>query len=297
LKAGDIARLLALGAIWGASFLFVRIVAPVLGPMATADSRMLVAGIALALWFRFTGFDPQWRRWGLHYALAGLINSGVPFVLFAFAALHITAGEMAVLNATSPMWAAVMSAAFLGERLTARRITGLVLGLAGVALIAQPAGAGATFLAVAAAMLASACYGFMGVYLERWAPGAPARGLAVGTQLAAGLLLLPLAAIWPAPLPPSLPSCLWIVGCVLALGLICGALAYVLYFRLIADLGATGALTVTYLIPLFAMLWGVLFLAEPVTLPMACGAALVMIGTLFVLKQDAARTRAARSAP
>jgi drug/metabolite transporter (DMT)-like permease len=293
LKGGDAARLLALGAIWGASFLFVRIVAPVLGPIATADSRMLVAGIALALWFRFIGYDPQWRRWGLHYALAGLINSGVPFVLFAFAALYITAGEMAVLNATSPMWAAVMSAAFLGERLTARRIAGLVLGLAGVALIAQPAGAGATFLAVAAATLASACYGFMGVYLVRWAPGAPARGLAVGTQLAAGLLLLPLAAIWPA----SLPSSLWIAGCVLALGLICGALAYVLYFRLIADLGATGALTVTYLIPLFAMLWGALLLAEPVTLPMACGAALVMSGTLLVLKQDAARTRAVRSAP
>jgi drug/metabolite transporter (DMT)-like permease len=293
LKAGELARLLALGAIWGAAFLFVRIVAPVLGPMATADSRMLVAGIALALWFRFTGFDPQWRRWGLHYALAGLINSGVPFVLFAFAALYITAGEMAVLNATSPMWAAVMSAVFLGERLTARRIAGLVLGLAGVALIARPAGAEATFLAVAAALLAAACYGFMGVYLRRWAPDAPAKGLAVGTQLAAGLLLLPLAAFSPPPLSPT-PL---IVGCVLALGLICGALAYVLYFRLIADLGATGALTVTYLIPLFAILWGALLLAEPVTLPMACGAALVMSGTLLVLKQDAARTRAARSAP
>jgi len=293
LKAGDVARLLALSAIWGASFLFVRIVAPVLGPMATADSRMLVAGIALALWFRFTGFDPQWRRWGVHYALAGMINSGMPFMLFAFAALYITAGELAVLNATSPMWAAVMSAAFLGERLTARRIAGLVLGLAGVALIAQPAGAGASLLAVAAAMLAAACYGFMGVYLVRWAPGAPAQGLAVGTQLAAGLLLLPVAAIWPAPVSPS-PS---IVGYVLALGVICGAVAYVLYFRLIADLGATGALTVTYLIPVFAMLWGALFLAEPVTLQMACGAVLVAMGTLLVLKQPAARTRAVRSAP
>lgn len=293
MKAADVARLLALGAIWGASFLFVRIVAPVLGPMVTADSRMLVAGVALALWFRFTGYDPQWRRWGRHYALAGMINSGMPFVLFAFAALYITAGEMAVLNATSPMWAAVMSAVFLGERLTARRIAGLAFGLAGVALIAQPAGAGASFLAVAAALLAAACYGFTGVYLARWAPGAPAQGLAVGTQLAAGLVLLPLATIWPAPLSLS-PL---IVGCVLALGVLCGAVAYVLYFRLIANLGATGALTVTYLIPLFAMLWGALFLAEPVTLQMACGAVLVTMGTLLVLRQPAARTRAVRSAP
>jgi drug/metabolite transporter (DMT)-like permease len=214
-------------------------------------------------------------------------------VLFAFAALYLSAGEMAVLNATSPMWAAVMSAAFLGERLTARRIAGLALGLAGVALIARPAGAGTAFLAATAGVLAAACYGFMGVYLRRWAPGAPAKGLAVGTQLAAGLLLLPLAAIWPPALSPS-P---WLVGCVLALGLICGALAYVLYFRLLADLGATGALTVTYLIPLFAMLWGALFLAEPVTLRMAGGAVLVTMGTLLVLMQPRAHTRSARSAP
>jgi len=287
LKTGDVARLLALGAIWGASFLFVRIVAPVLGPIATADSRMLVAGIGLALWFRFTGFDPQWRRWGLHYAAAGMINSGMPFILYAFAALHITAGEMAVLNATSPMWGAVMSAAFLGERLTARRIIGLALGVAGVALIASPSIQDTALLAWTAGLAAAACYGFMGVYLRRWAPGAPAKGLAVGTQLGAGLIVLPLVAIWPAPLSPT-PL---ILACVLALGLVCGAVAYVLYFRLIVDLGATGALTVTYLIPLFAMLWGALFLAEPVTLPMAGGAALVIMGTLLVLMGPGARTR------
>jgi drug/metabolite transporter (DMT)-like permease len=130
LKTADLVRLLALSAIWGASFLFMRIVAPVLGPIATADSRMLVAGVALALWFRFTGLDPQWRRWGLHYAAAGMINTGMPFILYAFAALYISAGETAVLNATSPMWGAVMSAVFLDERLSARGILGLVLGIA-----------------------------------------------------------------------------------------------------------------------------------------------------------------------
>jgi drug/metabolite transporter (DMT)-like permease len=293
LRTGDVVRLLALGAIWGASFLFMRIVAPVLGPFATADSRMLVAGIGLLAWFHFTGFDPQWRRWSLHYVAGGLINSGVPFVLFAFAALHIGAGEMALLNATSPMWGALLSAAFLGERLTARRIAGLALGLAGVALIARPTGVEFSFLATGAGLLAAACYGFMGVYLRRWAPGAPARGLAVGTQLAGGLGLLPLAAIWPPPLSPT-PL---ILVCVLALGLVCGSVAYVLYFRLIADLGATGALTVTYLIPLFAVLWGAVFLAEPVTPAIAGGGALVMTGTVLVLMRPAARTRGARSAP
>jgi drug/metabolite transporter (DMT)-like permease len=241
---------------------------------------MLIAGVALALWCRFTRFDPQWRRWGLHYAGAGMINTGIPFLLWAYAALSLTAGELAVLNATSPMWGAVLGAAFLGERLTRRRIVGLLLGVSGVALIARPAAEGATLISIAAGLVAAGCYGFIGVYLRRWAPGAPAKGLAVGTQLGAGLIVLPLAAAWP---PPLTPTPLVFAG-IVALGLVCGALAYVLYFRLIADLGATGALTVTYLIPLFAMLWGALFLAEPVTLAMAGGAALVILGTLLVLE-------------
>ena len=268
-----------LAAIWGASFLFMRIVAPALGPIATADLRMLIAGVALVAWLRLTGYDPQWRRWGLHYVRVGIINTGVPFALYAFAALHISAGEMAVLNATSPMWGAMLSTAFLGERLSARRIAGLLLGVAGVALIARPSAEGATLIAAAAGVLAAGCYGFAGVYLRRWAPGAPARGMAAGTQLGAGLLMLPFVAVFP---PAQSPSML-VVGSVLALGLVCGAVGYVLYFRLIADLGATSALTVTYLIPLFGMLWGALFLGEAVTLAMAGGAALVILGTLLVL--------------
>jgi drug/metabolite transporter (DMT)-like permease len=280
LRPGDAVRLVTLGAIWGASFLFVRIVAPVLGPVLTADSRMLVAGLALALWCKLTGFDPQWRRWGRHYAAAGMINTGLPFILYAYAALDLTAGEMAVLNATSPMWGAVMAAAFLGERLTARRSLGLVLGVAGVALITGGPAGGAALAAVTASLGAAACYGFIGVYLRRWAPGAPAKGMAVGTQVGAGLIVLPLIAVWPPPLTPT-PL---VLACVIALGLVCGAVAYVLYFRLIVDVGATGALTVTYLIPAFAMLWGALFLGEALTLPMVGGAALVILGTLLVLR-------------
>src|SRR5687768_16432864 len=101
MRPADTARLVLLAAIWGASFLFMRVVAPVLGPVVTADARMLIAGVALALWLRLSGFDPQWRRWGLHYAGAGMINSGVPFLLWAFAALSLSAGELAVLNSTS----------------------------------------------------------------------------------------------------------------------------------------------------------------------------------------------------
>ena len=280
MRGADVARLTLLGAIWGGSFLFIRIVSPAIGPVLTADLRMLVAGAALVVWFRLAGFDPQWRRWLREYVIAGLLTSGIPFLLFAYGALSLTAGQMSVLNATSPMWGALMAAALLGERLTARRVAGLALGIAGVALIARPGGDGLPVLAVAACLGAAWCYGFTGAYLKRWARAAPAKGMAVGTQVSAGLLLLPLAAAFPPAAPPSA----LVVACVLALGLVCGAVAYLLYFRLIQDVGPAGALTVTYLTPLFGMLWGALFLGETLDVSMLTGAALVILGTVFVLR-------------
>jgi drug/metabolite transporter (DMT)-like permease len=280
LSRGDVARLTLLGAIWGGSFLFIRIVSPAIGPVLTADLRMLVAGIALVAWFRLAGFDPRWRLWLREYAIAGMLTSGIPFLLFAYAALSLTAGQMAVLNATSPMWGAIMAAALLGERLRARRVAGLALGVAGVALIARPGGEALPLLPIAACLGAAWCYGFTGAYLKRWARAAPARGMAVGTQVSAGLILLPLALLSPPAQPPSA----LVVACVLALGLVCGAVAYLLYFRLIQDVGPAGALTVTYLTPLFGMLWGALFLGEALTVSMLGGAALVILGTVFVLR-------------
>lgn len=280
MRAADAARLIALAAIWGASFLFIRIVSPVIGPWLTADLRVLIAALALLAWFRLTGFDAQWRKWGRHYVVVGIFTSGVPFLLYAYAALTLSAGLMAILNATSPMFGALMSAALLGERLSVRRIVGLLVGVVGVAVVTRPDAAGFAPFAVAACLGAACCYGFGGAYLRRWAKEAPPRGMAVGTQLAAGLLLLPPAAL-------SLPQPVFdplILASLLALGLVCGAIAYILYFRLIRDIGATGALTVTYLIPVFGMLFGAVFLGETVTASMIGGVVLVLAGTYFVLK-------------
>src|SRR6185436_19104000 len=117
MRPSDAARLTALAAIWGASFLFVRITAPAIGPVATADLRMLIGGGALAAWFAAIGFDPQWRRWWRYYLLIGALTSALPFLLWAIAALELTAGMLVVLNATSPMWGALLSALIVGERL------------------------------------------------------------------------------------------------------------------------------------------------------------------------------------
>jgi drug/metabolite transporter (DMT)-like permease len=278
----DTTRLVLLAAIWGASFLFNRITAPLLGPVLTAELRTLIAGIALAIWFAATGFNPEWRRWGRQYVIVGMLTSGLPFLLWAYAALSLTAGLMSVLNATSPMWGALWSALLLGERLNARRVLGLVIGVVGVALVTRPEpGATLVYPAIIAALVAAFCYGLAGAYMKRWASGVPSRGMAVGTQLAAGVLLIPFIALWP---PAAAPTPL-VAASMLALGLVCGAVAYLLYFRLIADIGATGALTVTYLIPVFGVAWGALFLGETISASMLAGAALVVLGTVCVLRR------------
>ena len=246
--------------------------------MLTAELRTLIAGVALAAYFAFIGFDPEWRRFGRHYVLMGVLTSGLPFLLWAYSALSLTAGLMAVLNATSPMWGAICSAVLLRERVRPRAVAGLVIGIAGVALITGP-GTGEV-LPVAAALGAAFCYGLSGVYMKRWAARVPSRGMAVGTQLSAGALLIPFLAVWP---PYAVPTPA-VAAAIFALGLLCGAVAYVLYFRLITDIGATGALTVTYLIPVFGVLWGAIFLGETLTLPMLGGALLVVLGTVFVLR-------------
>jgi drug/metabolite transporter (DMT)-like permease len=267
-----------LAAIWGASFLFTRIAAPAIGPIATADLRMLIASAALLAYYTAIGFDPQWRRWWPLYVIIGLLNSAAPFLFFAYAALALSAGLLAVLNATSPMWGALLSTLVLRERLSGRRAAGLLLGVAGVALVCAPEGT-ARWLEVAAALAGAICYAVTVVVLKRWGKQASARGMAVGTQFAGALLLLPLLALSPAPaVTPG------ILGAILALGLVCGALGYILYFRLIADIGPTGALTVTYLIPLFGVIWGALFLDETLTLPMVAGALIVVAGTALVLR-------------
>ena len=281
MKAGDVVRLVALAAIWGASFTFTRVVSPVLGPVITADARMLIAAIALAAYFHHTGFDPQWRRWWRQYLITGILNSGLPFLLFAYAALHIPASLSVVLNATAPMFGALLGLAMLDERLTLKRALGLVLGVVGVALVTRPdLDAGFAVLPIAAALAAAFSYALTGIYVKRAAQGVPGRGLAVGSQVAAGLLFLPLVP-WS---PPYAALTAEVALSMLALGLLCSAVAYVLYFRLMADIGVTGALTVTYLVPIFGVLFGALFLGETLSLLMLAGASLVVLGTVFVLR-------------
>jgi drug/metabolite transporter (DMT)-like permease len=283
MKAADYARLVLLAAIWGGAFIFLRIVAPVLGPVWTAEPRVLLGGLALLLWFRLTGFDPGLRRHARFYLLAGTVNIAAPFALFSYAAMHAPASLLSIVNSMAPIFGLAWSAALGDERITLRKAAGLLLGVAGVALIVRPPGASVDpqFLAAMAAVLAACCcYGATGVLMKRFASGATPKGMAAGNQLAAALVLLPLLPL----LPPLAAPSLLVVANLLGLALLASGVAFLLYFRLIADVGATRALTVTYLIPLFGVLWGWLFLGEALPASALGGGLLILAGTVLVTR-------------
>ena len=283
MRRPDIARLVALAAIWGASFIFIRVLAPALGPILTVATRVLIGGAVLVLYCRATGFDAGLRRHWRQYLVIGVGNSTVPFMLFAFAALHIPASYSVILNSTTPLFTALLAVPFLGERLTCAKIAGLVAGAAGVALVSRagPVVPDLWFApSVAACLCAAICYGASSIYMKKHASGAKPLAIAGWSQVLAGLVLVPLVPFAP---PPGVVTPLIAVN-VLGLALLCSSIAYVLYYRLIADVGPTRALTVAFLMPAFGMLWGALLLDETITLPMIAGCALIVGGTGAVLR-------------
>jgi len=282
MKPADYARLLLLAALWGGAFIFLRVAAPVLGPAWTAELRVLLGGLALLAWFRLTGFDAGLLRHARFHFLIGTVNIALPFVLYSYAAMHAPASLLAIVNATAPIFGLAWSALFGDERITWRKASGLAFGVAGVALIAQPAGGSASEFGgpLAAALGACCAYGITGVLIKRHSSGASPRGMAAGNQLAAALVLVPLLPLLP---PLAAPTPL-VVANLLALAVLASGVAFVLYFRLIADVGATRALTVTYLIPLFGVLWGWLFLDETLPGSALAGGVLILAGTLLVTR-------------
>lgn len=279
----DSLRLVALAAIWGGGFLFMRVAAPEFGAPATAFLRVALGGIALALWFRLSGVSLGLRTHWKTYAIVGLLNCAIPFGLFAFAALHIPAGLSALLNAATPLFGAVFAALWLAEPLTPKRVFGLACGFAGVALVSGARLESASAVvgwAIAAGIAATACYALNGIFMRRFARGVTPQGVSAGSLLAASLLLAPLALAAP---PPQWPSLLAIAN-VVGLALVATAIAFLIFFRLMADVGPTRTLMVTFLIPVFGVGWGALILGESLSPQALAGGALVIVGTLFVLR-------------
>ena len=285
MKARDVIELLALAAIWGASFLFLRMGAGEFGPVALAGLRVIGASLFLMPILLQRGEWPALKANWRAIAVVGIANSALPFLCFAYAALAITGGLSSIFNATTPLMGALIAWAWLGDRPGGHKIAGLAIGFAGVLWLAwdkasfKPDASGASSgLAVLACLVATLMYGLAASMTKRWLTGVPPMALAAGSQLSAAIVLLPLV-LWRWPeVPPSGHA--W--GAAIALALVCTGVAYVLFFRLIGHIGATNALSVTFLIPAFAIAWGGLFLGETVNATMLFACVVILVGTSLV---------------
>lgn len=281
---GWIVDFVLLSAVWGASFLFMRIAVVEFGAMPTAWLRTAIAAAFLLplLWFNKLG--PRLRQHWKKVFAVGVVNSGIPFALFSFALLSITTGLSAILNATVPMFGALVAWLWLKDKPTGSRVLGLAIGFAGVAMLAwdeasfKPQGSGiAPAWAVLACLVATLCYGIAASAAKRHLAGMPPLVTATGSQLGAMLALaLPAIWWWPARMPGARA---WLA--LVAVGVLCTGLAYVLllYFRLIEQAGPARALAVTFVVPVFAVFYGVLFLGEAVTGWMLLCGAVIVCGT------------------
>lgn len=280
MDSASLMRLLSLAAIWGGSFLFMRIGAPVLGVAWLVEWRVGLAALFLALVGWHLGKHLRAREHWRHYLILGFFNSALPFLLFSYAAQTLSASLLSILNATAPIWGAVIVALWTRRPLAGRTLLGLLLGIAGVALLvgfdAVALRPGASW-AIAAALAAAFCYGIASTY-ARSARSVDAFSNAHGSMWAATLLLLPLLPFFPMAGTPDVT----VMASVAALGVVCSGIAYLLYFRLIHDLGAPSALTVTFLIPMFGVFWGHLFLDEVVGWYTLAGSLVVIAGTALV---------------
>lgn len=262
MRSSDIARLLTLSAIWGASFLFMRIIVPALGPLPTAFFRVALGALGLAVILLV--LRVRWQFKGLLGAsmVLGVINSGIPFVMYCLAARVLPAGYSSILNATTPLMGVLIGVVFFRERLTGAKGLGVLLGLIGVAVLTRTgpvAMSGPVVMGALACLVATSCYGLAGYLTKRWISdrgGLDAKLVAFGSQLGAAIVLLPFFAYVSTTTGMPGPATGGVWAAMAALGFVCSALAYMLFFRLIADLGPLRSLTVTFLIPPFGVLWG-----------------------------------------
>ena len=277
----DLSSIIYLGAVWGAAFLFFRVASPEVGPIWTAELRIALAGAILA-----ACIGPR-RVWALrHHAgrlvILGATFSAIPFSLLAFATLTLPSSLASLLMATTPLFTALVGAAWLRQRPTRRVVAGLGVGFTAVLLLL---GGGATvsgpaaLAAVAAGLLAAFSYAVAGTYAHRAFAGVEPLDLATGQLLGGAAVLLPVALQSGAPGVPALDGAVSI----LLVAVVSTAIAWPVYFRIAARTNATSASTPTFLVPMFGMAWGSLLLGEPIGPRLLAAFGLVIVGLILVL--------------
>ncbi|MDP5130447.1 MAG: DMT family transporter [Paraglaciecola sp.] len=270
-------ELVFLAAIWGASFLFMRTTSAEFGPVLLITLRTGIAALVLLpVLLAKRQLNTVVKNWRI-ISVIGLTNTAIPFCLFSYSTLYLGAGYASVLNATAPMFGALIAFYWLKDRLLRIAVVGLVIGFVGVVVLSlsrQHSGTATAWLPILAALAATSLYGLAACVAKRYLQGVNALAITTGSQVVAAITLAPLSLFfWPDEMPSS--DSWWQV---VALGVLCTALAYILYFRLIANIGSAKAITVAYLVPVFGVLWGIIFLAERLNLGMWIGASLILLG-------------------
>lgn len=282
MRQRNLLDLLLLAAVWGGSFLFMRVAVKDFGPAALIELRVGLAALFLlpaAIW---RGKLPVIARHWKALLVVGTLNAAVPFLLYAYAAQSLGAGFLSVANAVTPVWGAVVGWLWLKDRLPWMRSLGLLIGFVGIIVLVWDKlnfQAGGTGPAVLAAVSAPVFYGIAANWTKRFLTGVDALASATGSMIAASLVLLPMAvSAWPEA-PASAAA--WISTVLLAV--VCTGAAYIIFFRLIANVGPTAAVSVTFLVPIFGVVWGAWLLDESITPSIAVGAAIILIGTALAL--------------
>ena len=281
MRPRDFAGLVLLGALWGGSFLFIRVAVPALGPFLLAELRVGLAAVALLLFALAAGRVPEIRHRWRSFLVLGFLNAAVPFSLISAAEIHLTASLAAILNSTTVMFSAIVAAVWIGDVLTARKAIGIVFGIIGVSVLVgwDPLPlSGGVLLAVAAMLVASLSYALGATYAKRSFSGIPPLGMAIGQLGGAVALLLPLAAV---SIPREAPSFVVAIS-MLGLALLSTSVAYLIYFRLIENVGPTSTVTVTLLVPVFGLLFGVLLLDEPFGPGTLAGLAIILTSVVLI---------------
>ncbi|OEE75155.1 hypothetical protein A1OQ_23275 [Enterovibrio norvegicus FF-162] len=274
----DVFDLVLLAALWGGSFILIRYAVPSFGPFALILVRVGLATLLLLPILIVKGQLGEFKTHWFHACVVGLFSSAFPFLLFAYAMISVSGSFASIVNAGTPIWGAIIAYFWLGESMTKNRILGLLMGVVGVVILVWgkldfgDQGLGWPVLAVLGATL---MYGISASYTKRFLTGVPPLVTATGSQLGSTLVLLPFGVLfWPETMPSAAG---WMSAMVL--GFASTGFAYVIFFRLISRVGPANTITVTFLIPLFAAVWGAMFLDETITVRMLIGALAIFSGT------------------
>src|SRR5919106_3961341 len=281
MRPRDFAGLMLLGGLWGGSFLFIRVAVPALGPFLLVELRVGLAAIALTLYALAIGRMPKIRTRWRSFLVLGFLNAAVPFSLISAAEIYLTASLAAILNSTTVMFTAIVAAVWMGDALTARKFVGIIFGIVGVTVLVgwDPVALnGVVLLSVVAMLAASLSYALGATYAKRSFSGIPPLGMAIGQLSGAGALLLPLAVV---SVPEEAPSTVVALS-MLGLAFLSTAVAYLIYFRLIDNVGPTSTLTVTLLVPVFGLLFGVLLLEEPFGFGTLTGLGIILTSVVLI---------------